>query len=195
MIRVAVVEDHPLSRQGLVKIIDASNEMELVAVASSVREIEDVGYESIQVVLLDLHLPDADGISAIRRVRSKVPAVLIISATNDHRDVVGAIGAGANGYLSKGASAHEILRAVTAVAHGGGYFSPMLASHLLRDAREAQGSTECSLSDREREILVLVAQGETLTAIARQISIDESALGPLLERIREKTERRYRVDL
>jgi|GEM_PF-6388710 len=176
------------------QIIYQSNEMELVATASSVGEIEQEGYERVHVVLLDLHLPDAEGPDAIMRVKAKVPAVVVISATNDHRSVVDAIGAGANGFLTKGANAHEILKAVTTVAQGGAYVTPMLAAHLLRHAREADGSKASLLTDREREVLTLMAQGETDAAIANHLATDQITVRSLLNDIRDKTEQEYQAD-
>jgi DNA-binding NarL/FixJ family response regulator len=195
VIGVAVVEDHPLSRQSLRQIITRSSEVELITTVSSVGEMEDSGYDGIHVVLLDFHLPDAQGADAVSRVKTHVPAVLVISASNDHQSILEAIGAGANGYLSKGARPDEILKAVSAVSQGGAYVSPMLAAHLLRDAREATESSEYGLSDQERQILALVAQGETETVTARNVSIPMGTLNVYLDRIREKVERRHRAEL
>ncbi|HXQ59720.1 MAG TPA: response regulator transcription factor [Acidimicrobiales bacterium] len=193
MIGVAIIEDHPLSRQGLVRIIDGSIDMELVATASSVQEFEDAGYERIRVVLVDFHLPDAEGADAVSRVKACVEAVLVISASSDHQSVLDAIGAGANGYLKKGANSGEIVKAVTAVAQGGAYVSPMLAAHLLRHARETSGQPGLAVTDRDLDILSLVAQGETDASIASQLSVSVDTVRPHLDRIRREAQRRLRT--
>jgi len=193
VIGVAIIEDHPLSRQGLVRIIDGSIDMELVATASSVQEFEDAGYERIRVVLVDFHLPDAEGADAVSRVKACVEAVLVISASSDHQSVLDAIGAGANGYLKKGANSGEIVKAVTAVAQGGAYVSPMLAAHLLRHARETSGQPGLAVTDRDLDILSLVAQGETDASIASQLSVSVDTVRPHLDRIRREAQRRLRT--
>jgi len=188
LIRVAIVEDHPLSRQGLMQVIERSTEAEVVMTAASVGELEEVGGEGIDVVLLDLHLSDAEGADAVLRVTARVPATLVVSAADEHQGVIDAIGAGARGYLTKGADPGEIVRAVTAVASGGVHVSPMLAAHLLRHARSLP-PTESGLTDEDRELLSLVAQGETEEFIAGQLSVSVAAIRARLGRVVEGWER------
>lgn len=193
LIGIAIIEDHPLYRQGLMHTIEAVAALKLVAAVGSISEIEALGYTGVDVVLLDLHLPDGTGVDAVKRVKARGRSVLVVSASDDSVSVVDAIGAGASGYLPKSCAAHEIVAAVTAVATGGMYVSPVLAAYLLRDnnARASGGG----LTPRENEILLLLAEGETDAEIARQLFLSIHTVHSHLDRIRDKTGQRRRGDL
>ncbi len=193
LIGIAIIEDHPLYRQGLMHTIEAVAALKLVAAVGSISEIEALGYTGVDVVLLDLHLPDGTGVDAVKRVKARGRSVLVVSASDDSVSVVDAIGAGASGYLPKSCAAHEIVAAVTAVATGGMYVSPVLAAYLLRDnnARASGGG----LTPRENEILLLLAEGETDAEIARQLFLSIHTVHSHLDRIRDKTGQRRRADL
>jgi DNA-binding NarL/FixJ family response regulator len=195
LIRVAVVEDHPLYRQGLMQTIEASSPLALVASASNVEEIEENGYREAEAVILDLHLPGCEGPQAVGRVVQMGVGVLVLSASGGREDVVDAIGAGASGYLTKAADAEEITQAVCTVAAGGTYVSPVLATYLLGDSRHQGPSGEYALTDREREILSLLADGETDTDIGERLYISVRTVRSHLDRIRDKTGYRRRADL
>ncbi|HXQ59718.1 MAG TPA: response regulator transcription factor, partial [Acidimicrobiales bacterium] len=153
------------------------------------------GYESVDVVILDLHLPDCQGADAVGRVRAKHSNVLVVSASDDRKHVVDAIGAGASGYLPKSSQAEEIANAILVVAAGGTYVSPVLAAFLLRDNRDQSRPTAYTLTDREREILALLAEGETDADIAERLFISVSTVRSHLDRIRDKTGHRRRAEL
>jgi DNA-binding NarL/FixJ family response regulator len=193
LIGVALIEDHPLYRQGLMHTVEANPRFELVAAAGSIGEMEAHGYVGVHVVLLDLHLPDGTGADAVSRVSAPGRAVLVVSASDDSVSVVDAIGAGASGYLHKSCTAEEIAIAVTAVASGGMYVSPVLAAYLLRDNKDRP--SEESLTPRENEILALLAEGETDADIAKQLFLSIHTVHSHLDRIRDKTGQRRRADL
>jgi DNA-binding NarL/FixJ family response regulator len=144
--------------------------------------------------LLDLHLPDGEGADLVSTVTSRGPAVLVVSASEDRQSVVEAIGAGASGYLPKSAAADEIATATTVVSGGGTYVSPILAAYLLSADREGS-SDERVLTSREREILLLVAEGDTDAEIAERLFISIRTVRSHLDRIRDKTGRRRRAEL
>jgi DNA-binding NarL/FixJ family response regulator len=194
VLRVAIVEDHPLYRQGLIQTIEESPTLELAAATITIAEFEALD-ETFDVVILDLHLPDAAGAEAVTRVVARCPAVLVVSASDDRESVVEAISAGASGYLTKASDAAEVVQAATTVAGGEAYVSPKLAAYLLRDARNAGAEHEFALTDREREILSLLAQGEKDSEIAEQLYISIRTVRSHLDRIRDKTGRRRRADL
>jgi DNA-binding NarL/FixJ family response regulator len=195
MTAVAIVEDHPIFRQGLSQMIEAADEsVEMSGVYRSLEDFLSHAPARIDVVLLDLHLPGIGGAEAVRTVHERGHHVLVVSAVESPDMVVAAIAAGANGYLTKDAEAPEILRAVSEIAGGGTYVSPTLASHLLAVERRG-GRTQLQLSDREREILALVAAGERDQDIAEQLFISISTVRSHLDRIRDKTGRRRRPDL
>lgn len=194
MIRVAIVDDHPLYRQGLATAVEAAGDLELVSSSKSIEEF-DANRPEANVVLLDLHLPGLSGAAGVAHVSGLGFAVLVVSAAGTPDDVLDAIGAGAGGYLTKDADGDEITRAVRLVAEGGSYVSPTLASYLLRASRAGTERDRLALTEREREVLALVAAGETDQDIAEQLYISIRTVRSHLDRIRDKTGARRRADL
>src|SRR5437868_12358669 len=148
-----VVDDHPIVRQGLVSVLSDEEDLEVVGEASSGRQA--VGLASRlrpDVVLLDLEMPDVDGVEAIPQLLAARPGlgVLVFTAYDTDERVLGAVRAGARGYLLKGASADEIARAVRTINNGGSYLEPRVATRLLAEVSSPHRPTR-SLSERERE--------------------------------------------
>jgi DNA-binding NarL/FixJ family response regulator len=193
MIQVVIIEDHPVFRQGLAQAVESTENMELLFAVSSVEEF-DQRVPRPDVAILDLGLPGVRGAAAVDRLASKGIAVLVVSAESKQREVLDAIGAGARGYLTKNAEPDEVVRAVTLIAGGEMYVSPTLASFFIRDAR-GDSSSALALTAREREILSLLASGETDADIAEQLFISVRTVRSHLDRIRDKTGRRRRADL
>jgi NarL family two-component system response regulator LiaR len=160
--RIAVVDDHPVVREGLVAALDGKGGLEVAGVFSSAEEALAAG-RRVDVILLDLELPGMNGLQAIGRL-SETAAVLVLTAYGE--EVEEAIRAGAKGYLLKGASLDEIERAIATLAGGGSYIDPRLASRLV-------APTSQRLSDREREVLRLVARGQSNKQIATKLRITE----------------------
>ena len=194
MISVAIIDDHPLYRQGLAMAIEQADDFTLVADAESVEDFDrrDV---TVDVVLLDLHLPGIEGAEGVAHICARGPKVIVVSAAGAADDVIDALAAGAAGYLTKDAEAEDIRRAVRAVASGQTYVSPTLASYLINANKPRAASLEHQLSPRELEILALVAAGETDRDIARQLFIATATVYSHLERIRDKTGARRRAQL
>jgi DNA-binding NarL/FixJ family response regulator len=191
MISVAIVDDHPVYRQGLAAAVEAADDLALVGDASSIEEFEKLVTQA-DVVLLDLHLPGIEGSAGVAHVCGKGHRVLVVSAAESRKDVVDAIAAGAVGYLTKESDAEEITRAIRTVASGASYVSPTLASFLLKAEKE---TAAYKLTKREREVLALVAAGETDQDIAEQLFIATTTVHSHLERIRDKTGARRRAEL
>ena len=138
MTTVAIVEDHPIFRQGLSHVIEAAAEpVEISGVYRSLEDFLTHAPARIDIVLLDLHLPGMGGAEGVRAVRERGHQVLVVSVSDSPDTVVAAIAAGAAGYLTKDADAAEIIRAVSVITAGGTYVSPTLASHLLAVERRA----------------------------------------------------------
>ncbi|HLN43726.1 MAG TPA: response regulator transcription factor [Acidimicrobiales bacterium] len=191
MISVAIVDDHPVYRQGLAMAVDQAADLELIGEAKSIEDFDKLGAEA-DVVLLDLHLPGIEGSAGVAHVCGRGYRVLVVSAAGTPDDVVDAIAAGAAGYLTKETDAEEITRAVRIVASGDTYVSPTLASYLLRVEKS---TAAYKLTKRERDVLALVAAGEKDQDIAAQLFIATTTVHSHLERIRDKTGARRRAEL
>jgi DNA-binding NarL/FixJ family response regulator len=174
MIRVLVVDDHPIVRQGLVSVLSDEPDLEVVGEASSGRAAVSLAARTRpDVILLDLEMPELDGVEAIPQLLSAAPrtGILVFTAYDTDERVLGAIRSGARGYLLKGTSAEEIARGIRTIYGGGSYLEPRVASKLMAAVsapRRAQG-----LSEREREVLRLVADGLPTKQIAASLSISE----------------------
>jgi DNA-binding NarL/FixJ family response regulator len=189
MITVSVVEDHPVYREGLARLIVQSQILGLVSAHPSVEDF-DVARPAAAVVLLDLHLPGLEGPGAVAHLTHAGFAVLVVSASVARAEVFAALGAGARGYLSKNAASDDIEEAIKAVAGGASYVSPELAWCLLQN-----DGGRPNLTHRERQVLALLAEGAPDKAIASRLSITVATVHSHLDRIRDKTGRRKRAEL
>ncbi len=192
---VAVVEDHPLYRDALVQVLRANRTIDVLAAVGSVERLLAEGCPEGIVVVLDLHLPGRSGPNAVHHLTALGHRVLAVSAADDRDEVMAALSAGARGYVPKSADGAEIGRAVEAVALGGNYVSPALAAALLSSGPPVLPAHQPTLSDRERQVLALLAAGERDHDIAAALDISVRTVRSHLDRIREKTGRRRRPDL
>jgi DNA-binding NarL/FixJ family response regulator len=189
------VEDHPLFRVALTRVVEGLPEFTTGPVAGSVEEFLAYRPAPGGVVLLDLHLPGRQGAAAALAVAEAGHRPLVISAQAGQGEVVAVLAAGARGYLTKSAEAGEIAAAVRQVAAGNTYVSPTLAALLLDSAKPRSAGPKVSLTPREREVLSLLADGERDVDIARALTISVRTVRSHLDRIREKTGRRRRSEL
>jgi len=175
-LRVLVADDHPMFRDGLRALLASTPDTELVGEATSGEEVVSLATRlQPDVILMDVQMPGVDGIEATRRIVQDSPhvRVLVVTMFEDDATVFAAMRAGARGYLLKGANYKEMLRAIVAVGNGEAIFSPKLAVRLMdyftgiRPAVRPQVFPE--LSDREREILDLIAQGHKNPEIAKRL--------------------------
>ena len=174
-IRILIADDHPVFRFGLRALLDAEACTEVVGEAKTGQEAVDLAASlKPNVVLMDINMPDLNGIEATRQIVADQPdtAVLIITMFDDER-VFAAMRAGARGYLLKGAEGEETMRAIRAVAGGEAIFGPTAAERLIKffaaAPQDAVAPAFPDLTPREREILNLIAQGLTNTAIAERL--------------------------
>ncbi len=174
-LRVLVVDDHPLYRDGLVTAISTMPEVDVVGTAADGLEaIAEAARLTPDVVVMDLHMPRLNGIEATRRIVADQPAVavLVLTMLDGDDSVFAAMRAGARGYLVKGADRQEIRQALDAVARGGVVFSAGIATRVLGFFAGGGSSPAVpfpELTEREREILDLVARGLTNTEIASRL--------------------------
>ena len=181
-LRVLIADDHPLFRGGLRALLAGEPSIELVGEAETGTEaIELTGRHSPDVVLMDLTMPNTDGIEATRRIVAEQPevAVLVLTMLEDEASLAAALRAGARGYLLKGADGTEAVRAIHAVAAGEVIFGPEVAAPVLGRLRENGEEITASLPDlteREREVLELLAQGHANPVIAARVFLTEKTV-------------------
>lgn len=187
MIRIVVVDDHPVVRDGVRSMLSGVSDFEVVAEAASGPEAVDrVLATDPDVVVMDLRMPGGGGVEAVRALqeRGSRAAVLVLTTFDTDSDTVAAIEAGATGYLLKDAPAETLFDAVRATAAGETVLSPAvaarLASHVRRPARSGV------LSAREREVLARVARGRSNRAIAEDLFVSEATVKTHLVHVYEK---------
>jgi len=173
-IRILLADDHPVVRDGLAAMLGTQPDFQVAGEAGTGAEaVAEAARLRPDVVLMDLEMPSLDGIEAIRRLRAADPAiqVVVLTAFDTDERILGALQAGAQGYLLKGAPRAEIFAAIRAVSAGGALIPPVVASKLLRQVRAAESPD--ALTSREREVLGLVAAGLANREIAARLSISE----------------------
>ena len=189
VIRVLVVDDHPVVRDGLRGIFAAAPEIEVIGEARDGGEAVALASRlAADVVLMDLRMPEMGGVEAIARLRSEAPEVrvLVLTTYDADQDVLPAIEAGATGYLLKDSPREELLRGVRAAFRGEPVLSPSVAGRLMGTLRTASRPPVEELSQRELQVLRLVAGGATNREAARQLFISEATVKTHLLHLYEK---------
>lgn len=175
-IRVLLVDDHPVVRAGIEGILSSQPDIEVVGEASDGTEAIHLN-QTLQpdVILMDLQMPEMDGVTAIKAIREQAnpPHILVLTTYDTDADIVQAIQAGATGYLLKDTPREDFFAAVRQVAHGEAVLTPVVASRLMAHMR---APAEEQLSERELEVLALVAQGHSNQEIARQLHISTATV-------------------
>lgn len=177
MIRVVIADDHAVVRTGLAELLSTMGDVELVGTAGDgAQALAVCAEQGPDVVLMDLEMPDVDGIEATRRIKASQPdvAVVILTSFSDRERILRALDAGAAGYLLKDAEPDELARAVRAAARGDAPLDPKAAGVLL--SARAKGTPADALSQREREVLAMVAEGLPNKLIARRLEISEKTV-------------------
>jgi DNA-binding NarL/FixJ family response regulator len=203
-IRVVIVDDHALFRRGLDLVLSEEPDIEIVGEAGDGVEAVTRTQELLpDIVLMDVRMPRATGIDAARAIRDTLPdtKVIMLTVSEDEDDLYEAVKAGANGYLLKEVAIEEVADAVRAVALGHSLISPSMASKLLgefnvlaRRAEERQRVMSPRLTDRELEVLKLVAKGLSNREIASQLFIAENTVKNHVRNILEKLNLHSRME-
>jgi DNA-binding NarL/FixJ family response regulator len=186
VIRILLVDDHPVVRHGLRGMLESEPGLSVVGEAGSGAEgVELAVRERPDIVLMDLRMPGGDGVEATGRLLAALPAtrVVVLTTYESDRDILRAIEAGASGYLLKDATPAELAEAVRAAARGETVLAPSVASTLVRQVRRPAPP---ALSAREAQVLRLVAEGKTNADIGRELFIAEATVKTHLLRVFNK---------
>jgi two-component system response regulator NreC len=202
-LRIVVADDHTLIRSGIVGLLNAQPDMEVVSEAGSGSEaLEQTTQHHPDVVLLDVAMPNGSGLDTARQIRQRFPGVQVLMLTvHDRQDYLfQALRAGAAGYILKGADVQDLLAGVRAVCRGEVYLQPSLTRLLVTDVLRRGTSGEDpghldSLSERERAVLRLIAQGKTSNEIAQTLFLSPHTVQTHRDHIMEKLNLHRKADL
>jgi two-component system response regulator NreC len=191
VIRVLVADDHTIVRQGVVSLLEAGGDCQVVAQASDGAEALELALSTRpDVAVLDIGMPRLSGLEVVRRVRLEVPhtRVLVLTMHEEEEYVLHLVKAGASGYLVKDSAATELLAAVRALSRGQGYFGPYAAKVLAEQYRRPEEAPDPygALTPREREVFHLVVEGKTTKEVAKALAISPKTAENHRARLMEK---------
>jgi DNA-binding NarL/FixJ family response regulator len=199
MLRILIADDHPVFRQGLRQILNEASDMVVTdEVGLGLEVIGKVRAGCYDVVLLDISLPGINGIEILKQLKKEHPllSVLILTMHPEEQYAVRALKAGASGYLTKESTPDELVTAIRKVSTGGKYVSSSLAEKLAYElGRMDEQAPHETLSDREYQIMLLIASGKTVTQIARELSLSIKTISTYRSRILEKMRMKNNAEL
>lgn len=188
-IKVLIVDDHAIVRTGLAQLLGTTDDLELVGdAADGDAAVAQCLVLRPDVVLMDLSMPGTDGVAATRRIVREVPGthVLVLTSFSDQTRILDALQAGADGYLLKHSEPEAILAGIREVVQGGSPLDPKAARVLLTNRRAAADGPETKLTDREREVLIMVRDGLPNKSVARRLGITERTVKAHLTNIYQR---------
>ncbi len=190
MARILIIDDHSIFREGIKQILGETPDLRVEAEAPTGREglrfIEEGGWDA---VVMDLSMPDGGGLEALAQIRTLAPSlpVLILSMFPEEQYGLRVLKAGAAGYLSKMAAPDQLVNAIRKVAGGGRFISPSLAEQLAeRLVPQGEGAPHERLSDREFQVMTLLAEGKTVSEIADELALSVKTISTYRTRVLEK---------
>ncbi|TDC90844.1 response regulator transcription factor [Saccharopolyspora aridisoli] len=197
--RVFVVDDHDVIRRGIAALVDAEQDLELVGEAGSVAEaLAWVPKRNPQVAVLDVRLPDGNGVELCRELRSQIPELrcLILTSFDDHEALMDAIMAGASGFVLKGVVSQELVSALRTVGAGKSLLSPQRTEAMLNWLRKEQEKADPlrELTARERQVLELIGEGMTNREIAERMVLAEKTIKNYVSQMLAKLAMRHRSE-
>lgn len=202
MIKIFVVDDHEIFRDGLRLLVDSTEDMTIIGEAESGEKVIEMlaGLEP-DLILMDINMPGENGIEVTRRVKQQYPdmTVLILTMFEDDKSVFAAMRAGASGYILKGIKHAEMLQTLRVAATGGAVFSPRIASHIMRwfaQMETAQPEAEnenLRLSRREQDVLELIAAGYDNPSITEKLTLSPKTVRNYVSQVLKKLEVSDRV--
>lgn len=199
MIKILIADDHPVVRKGLKEIIEETPGMMVGDEASNGQEtIEKVRESDFDIVLLDISMPGRSGLEIIKELKSEKPdlSVLILSMHPEEQYAVRVLKAGASGYLTKESAPDELITAIRKASIGRKYISSSLAEKLAFDLEiDAEKPLHETLSDREYEVMRMIASGKTISEIAKKLFLSVKTISTYRSRILEKTGMKSNAEL
>lgn len=198
MIKVIIVDDHPVIRRGLKQIIEDEPDMEVVGEAENAGECFSlVRKTDCSLIVLDINLPDRSGFDVLIQLKSEKPnlPILILSVHPEDKFASRLVEAGASGYLMKESAPAELVKAIRKVNSGGRYVSASLAEKLISRNVASEKPPHESLSNREFQILCMIAQGKSLKSIAGELCLSEKTVSSYRSRVMEKMKMSTNSDL
>ena len=199
VINVLIADDHALIREGLRKTLSGEPDMKLVGDVGNVADLfKQLERLAVNIVLLDITMPGESGLDALKELRHKYPhiPVLILSFHPEHRFAVRALKAGASGYITKQSATEELVQAIRKIVGGGKYVSAALAEELATELDTGSGKQPHeTLSDREFQVMRLIAAGKKSSEIAEELSVTMSTVNTYRMRIFEKMKMQSNVEL
>ena len=198
MIRVVIADDHPLVRDGIVAILEREGDLQVVAQAASGPEaVAMSGKHDPDVVLMDLRMPGGDGVDAIRRLRAGAgdrPRILVLTTYDTDHDIRAALNAGADGYLLKDMEPEQLIQQIRAALGGALVISPALTRVLAQALRNPPSASQLDLTDRERQVLKMIAAGSSNKVIGNKLGITEGTVKVHVKNLLHKLGLRSRVE-
>ena len=199
MIRVLIADDHAIVRAGLRQIVAETADITVADEASNGLEVmEKISKAHYDVALLDISMPDNIGLETLKAIRTQKPAlpILILTMHPEEQYAIRALRAGASGYVTKGSAPDELIGAIRKVVAGGKYVSSSLAERLASElAYDTPRKPHETLSDREYQVLIMIASGKNVTDIAEALSLSVKTVSTYRARIMEKLDLHNNVEL
>jgi DNA-binding NarL/FixJ family response regulator len=190
MLKILIADDHSIVRQGLKQIVTETQDMVVAGEASDGQELlNKINEGDYDVVVLDITMPCVNGMDALKELRTKWPKlpVLMLSIHPEEHYALRALKAGASGYLTKESAPDELVVAIRKVSRGGKYISPSLAEKLAFELEVGREQVPHeTLSDREYQVLCMIASGKTVMEIAKELALSEKTISTYRSRILEK---------
>ncbi|MEO0318137.1 MAG: DNA-binding response regulator, LuxR family [Pseudomonadota bacterium] len=198
-IRVLIADDHAIVREGLKQIIGDSGLITVAGEAENAQQaIQKVREGGFDVLLLDISMPDRNGIDVLKQVKKELPGLPVLMLTMHREDqyAIRAMKAGASGYLTKQSAPSELVNALQLVANGRKYITPSLAEEMANQIGDDPGKPlHETLSDREYQTLVMIASGKTVTEIAVELSLSVKTISMYRARLLQKMRLRHNAEL
>jgi two-component system, NarL family, invasion response regulator UvrY len=201
MIKVLIIDDHPIVRKGLRQLLedDGNDRFGMIEEAGNGKEMfEKLVSENYDIILLDISLPGRNGLELLEEIKRTNPkiAVLILSIYSEEQYAVRAIKLGASGYLNKASAPDELIKAISKVSMGGTYISSSLAQNVTIDLFQGRGKRPSEfLSSRELQVIGLLASGKTISNIGKELSLSPKTISTYRERILSKLKLKTTSDI